>query len=154
MKLWVIAALALLTLAGCTKKAEETMAPGGAPQGRGRFVGVGIYAPSRLWEQLAAEPAADGARPAPTDPAAATLKNDSEIIVVLDSSTGQLRQCGNLSGVCISMRPWAKAGPAPARLLKHEADLQREAEAAEAQEDAAADKAGRARINVRVKEPR
>jgi hypothetical protein len=66
-----------------------------------------------------------------TDPAAATLDDDDHIVVVLDSATGQLRQCGNLSGHCIALNPWAKtatAQGAPAALLKHARQLAEEAE--------------------------
>jgi hypothetical protein len=66
------------------------------------------------------------------DAAAANLGDDSHVIVVVDSRTGEIRQCGNYSGHCIGMNPWA--GPlgqgqaAPVPLTKHAADLAREAE--------------------------
>lgn len=126
-----------LALTGC-QKAEEAAAEAGVRSGaKGRFVGIGVYAPGRLWEELA--------RPTPAippDPAAATLKDDDHIIVVVDTATGELRQCGNLSGHCLTSNPWAKATPtqpAPAALLKHldaartedEARFRAEAEAAQ-----------------------
>ena len=66
------------------------------------------------------------------DAAAANLGDDDHVIVVVDSRTGEIRQCGNYSGHCIGMNPWA--GPlgqgqaAPVPLTKHAADLAREAE--------------------------
>lgn len=136
MKVWILAAsLAALALGACQKKAEWPAAAADVFKGhgaRGRYVAVGIYAPGVLWEQLAPAPAADGA-PAP-DPAGATLKDDDQIIVTLDSASGELRQCGNLSGHCIGFNPWAKplrAGQsAPTALQKHMQQLQEEADAA------------------------
>jgi hypothetical protein len=121
MKVWIIAgAVAALSLGGCQK------APGGAassltPQSKGRYVGVGLFPAGRMWEQVVvADPAKDSAaRPA----------DDEEIIVVLDSTTGELRQCGNLSGACIGMNPWAKPASqmAPTALVKHAQQLDDEA---------------------------
>jgi hypothetical protein len=63
----------------------------------------------------------------PKDPKAAGLADDSEIIVVLDSLTGEVRQCGNRSGRCLAMNPWrSPAATAPAALDKHAADLANE----------------------------
>lgn len=103
-------------LAGC-QKAGEAAPEAGKPGARGRYVGVGIYRAEAMWGQLAS--------PAPTtkpDPAAATLADDDHVIVVVDTATGEMRQCGNLSGHCITSNPWAKATsaqPAPAAVLKH-----------------------------------
>lgn len=124
MKMLVLA-VATLAVAGCQKTHEGLSgASGGA---RGRYVGVGIYSPGQLWAELI-RPATAAA-----DPAQATLADDEEIIVVLDSGTGELRQCGNLSGHCIGFNPWtaslAKGQGMPAQLLKHARDLAAEAEA-------------------------
>jgi hypothetical protein len=90
--------------------------------GHGRYTGVGLYPADGVWSQVA------GAQ-ASKDPAAARLDDDQQIIVVLDSQTGELRQCGNLSGYCVGMNPWARpAGPTPARLAKHAAQLSQENE--------------------------
>ena len=136
----VLAVLLVSTaLAGCNRPAADEADRDGA--GRGRFVGVGIYSPGAMWEQLAAPAARSSA-------AAATLQDDDEIIVVMDSKTGELRQCGNLSGHCIAFNPWAKPlGPgqhAPVQVLKHAQQLAADAEAeSETQSDAAAQAATR-----------
>lgn len=122
----VTAALAALAMAGCQKASEP--APRPSAGAKGRYVGVGIYAPGQMWEQLV--------RPVDraVDPTGATLRDDEQIIVVLDSATGELRQCGNLSGHCIGLNPWARPLPAgdglPAALRKHAQELSAEAEAA------------------------
>jgi hypothetical protein len=70
----------------------------------------------------------------PGNPAAATTADDSQIIVVVDSNSGEIRQCGNLSGHCIGMNPWANAlgqdRAAPVALDAHEIDLTRAENAA------------------------
>jgi hypothetical protein len=104
-------------LGGCDRGPPER-APHGP--GQGRYLGVGIYDAGTLWqEQANAEP--------PKDPKAATLADDTEIVVVVDSATGEVRQCGNFSGRCLAMNPW-RGGPAPAAFEKHAADLARESQ--------------------------
>ena len=124
----IASAVAALGLAGCQKAGENAPAAT-APHGKGRYMGVGIYSPSRMWEQVAV-PEGES----PRGPTAATPADDDEIIVVLDSNTGDLRQCGNLSGACITMNPWAKplaaSRVAPVILGKHAAQLNEEAETA------------------------
>lgn len=117
-----------LALGGCQKMSEAGPTVASSP--RGRFVAVGTYTPGQVWAHLA--------RPKPTeapDPAAARLDDDEQIIVVMDSATGELRQCGNLSGHCLALNPWAKDAStqgAPATLLKHAQELNREAAVAPA----------------------
>ena len=137
------AAVAALTVGGCTRK-DEAASPSAGPLHRGRFSAVGLYAPGQMWRQLAASaPTKDGP---PADPAAASLDDDEQILVVLDSATGEVRQCGNLSGRCIAMNPWSKpvggAPAAPAALLKHAGQLQAEWEKAHPPAD----------VHVRVEE--
>ena len=122
MKTWWFLVFAAVSLAACQK-------PGGPVEAgntyRGRYAGVGIYTPGEMWPQLA-RPAAG------SDPAAATLEDDEQVIVVVDTKTGEVRQYGNLSGHCLAMDPWSKPASvqgAPAPLLKHARDLAREAEA-------------------------
>lgn len=111
MKAWIVlGALACLILAGC-QKAEVRAANVFGSSARGRYLGVAVYTPGRMWEQIARAGA-------PSDAAAATLRDDEQVIVVVDSATGELRQCGNLSGFCIAMNPWSKS-VAPTALLKH-----------------------------------
>ena len=133
MKAWfVVAGLAAVLLGACQKKAEAPatgLFGGNGP--RGRYVAVGLYSPGQMWAHL--KPAPAPAEP-PADPDAATLADDEQIIVVMDSATGELRQCGNLSSHCIGFNPWAKplgaTQSAPVQLLKHAQQLHEEAEAA------------------------
>jgi hypothetical protein len=127
----VFAVAALVALAGCQKADDRAAGPGGFLHPFGRFGSVGLYAPGRMWRELRQAHAA-------ADPATAVLRDDDTIIVTIDSRTGELRQCGNLSGYCIAMNPWAQpaASTGPAPLLKHAEQLE--------QEDAAAMRAGQA----------
>lgn len=131
MKAWVVlGALACLAVTGCQKKGEAPAANMFGSSPRGRYLGVAVYSPGPMWEQVARAGA-------PSDAAAATLKDDEQVIVVVDSATGELRQCGNLSGFCIAMNPWSKSvaptGGAPTSLLKHAQQLDDE-DAARAKE--------------------
>ncbi len=107
-------------VAACTKKAEAPAAP--AHDGvfakfgqKGRYVGVGLYVPGAAWTRL--EPPQPTPAAAAPNPRQAGLQDDEVVIVVADTATGELRQCGNLSGHCVTLRPWAKpaetSGPAP-----------------------------------------
>jgi hypothetical protein len=112
----LIAFMASAALSACGDAPDR----GGAAHHGGRFFGIGVYVPGALWQRQAGV-----ARPA--DNAAATIADDEQIIVVVDSQTGEVRQCGNLSGHCITLNPWAGTpSGAPARLSAHAADLERE----------------------------
>ncbi len=117
MKAWPVIAAAL-ALAACQKKEEAPAAPALDNYGRatGRFLALGHFEPGRLWREVARAP---GSR----DPTAARPDDDEKVIAVVDSRTGEVRQCGNLSGACISFNPWmtpADALPqAPVQLRKH-----------------------------------
>ena len=109
------------TLAACNKTDDVSASP---QHGGGRFYGIGIYPVDELWsQQTGTKSSADAAK--------ATLSDDAQIIVVVDSRTGEVRQCGNQSGHCTSLNPWAghpsSSQVAPVSLTKHAADLQREA---------------------------
>jgi hypothetical protein len=94
----VAAATAMAGLGGC-KKADWS--PLGNSGHQGRYVGVGLYGPGKQWTRMvAAQQLADDARAHPID--------DQIVIVVADSQTGELRACGDLTGYCIGMNPWAK----------------------------------------------
>ena len=114
-----------VALGGCNK-ADGSPVAGNAFSPRGHFVGVGIYTPGPMWTQLTRAAAS-------THPAAANPEDDEQVIVVLDSKTGELRQCGNLSGHCITMNPWSSRLPlaqqSPVTVLKHARQLAEEAEA-------------------------
>lgn len=118
MKLMIgIATGAALALSGCGKRAIDP--PGGPPHGR--YVGVGHFSPGPVWAEIAHATQ-------PKDDAAARLKDDEQIIVVMDSETGEVRQCGNLSGVCVAMNPWSKpvapSETAPVLVAKHADQIQ------------------------------
>jgi len=98
----------------------------------GRYAGIGTFEPGRMWTQVTGAPVSK-------DPKVATLADDEHIIVVLDSHTGEVRQCGDHSGVCIAMNPWSGNGApivAPTPLIKHALDLDAEAKA-ESEKDSA-----------------
>jgi hypothetical protein len=82
----------------------------------GRYVGIGIYEPQAPWTKMVAAAAAK-----PT--AAAQPIDDQAIVVVEDSDTGEVRACGDMTGYCIGMKPWAKplgaAQIAPINLSEH-----------------------------------
>ncbi len=127
MKASCLAVPLMLALAGCQAQPEQTGYAAGQPN-RGRYVGIGIYNAGPLWPKLKL---ADPSKDKPIDAAAPTLADDSTIIVVVDSQTGEIRQCGDMSGYCTRSNPWSKSAlGAPVSLTKHAADLQRD-EAAE-----------------------
>ncbi len=114
------AAIALLCgallLAGCHRVSQ-------APEDRsphGRFGGIGIYDAGRMWRQMATHDT--------KDPALAKLADDEHIIVVIDSHTGEVRQCGDHSGQCVAMNPWAGSGVPglPIPVTMHAAELDAE----------------------------
>ena len=110
----------LTALAACNKQEAANGMEGKSP---GRYAGIGTFSAGRLWQHMTGVPDAK-------DPKAAELADDEHVIVVLDSHTGEVRQCGDHSGVCVAMNPW-KSQPivAPMSLDKHAAELDREAEA-------------------------
>jgi len=111
--------LAAASLTGCGQPEAADNAHRGD-----RYLGIGVYSAGGLWQHLIR-------KDAPKDRQAATLSDDDRIIVTVDSHTGEIRQCGNFSGYCVSSNPWkGHAPPAPASLSKHAADLAKEHEAA------------------------
>jgi len=122
----------LLILAACLSGCNQTPAYNGTEATEhhgGHYLGIGVYPVSDLWQHLAL-PTRN------TDPHAAMLADDTQVIVVVDSNSGEIRQCGNMSGHCIGMNPWAAAlgqgRAAPVALDAHQADLAREAQQNEA----------------------
>jgi hypothetical protein len=115
MRIWVAVGVAPLMLVSACQKAEDIGSSTGSGP-RGRYAGVGVYEAGRMWPQLVRAGA-------PQDAAGATLKDDEKIIVVIDARTGELRQCGNLSGYCVGMNPWSRplgtGQAAPAPVAKH-----------------------------------
>jgi hypothetical protein len=110
--------VAALMLGGCQRAASPA---DGSPQPHhGRYAGVGLYAADPLWSRMKIPDK-------PKDESSATTADDQTIIVVVDSETGEIRQCGNMSGYCVGMNPWAgplgKERSAPASLSQHLADM-------------------------------
>ena len=112
----ILLGLTLLGLAGCHKYATAEF---GGAHPHGRYAGIGLFEPSKLWAKVQGDDS--------KDPAAAKLEDDEIVIVVVDSETGEVRECGNYSGRCLSMNPWTKAvGPqqhTPVRVDAHAAEL-------------------------------
>jgi hypothetical protein len=110
-----VALCSLLT--GCGQ--SPTASPVGG-RNQGRYAGIGVFEAGRLWSQMTVAKAS-------RDPATATIADDEHVIVVVDSYTGEVRQCGDHSGYCVAMNPWNGIGPTvpvlPANLVKHAADL-------------------------------
>ena len=122
-----IALAATLALVACKKSepADEDLV--GRTGHGSRYVGIGIYSINELWKQLVQQEPPKGAPP--RNPQSAVLADDTEIIVTVDSHTGEVRQCGNYSGYCVSSNPWkVAAASSPAALTKHAADFDRERE--------------------------
>ena len=115
--------VAAAALSGCGEKANVD--EDGASARHGRYLGIGIFPASDLWSHMA-----EG--DAPKDAAAASTADDDHIIVVVDSVSGEVRECGDFSGRCVSMNPWTKAiaasQAAPVTLTKHAAQIAKEAE--------------------------
>lgn len=106
-KVGLVLAVGALTLAGCHRIV------GGEAAHQGRYLGVGVYPAGAMWSQIVVS--------APADPKVAGLKDDEQVIVVVDSRTGEVRQCGALSGYCIRLDPWARqaAQASPVVVVKH-----------------------------------
>lgn len=83
-----------LALAGCK---PQTSASGQTHHGR--YVGIGLYFPGEGWKRIV--DAAQSKLAGKAGPA-----DDEQVIVVVDSDTGEIRQCGALSGYCVGMKPW------------------------------------------------
>ena len=103
----------MILVTGCNSQPDSASAPGRAA---GRYAGIGVFDAGRLWAQMAGSPKADGP--------AARIADDEHVIVVVDSHTGEIRQCGDHSGYCVATNPWsASAVGLPVKLAKHAADL-------------------------------
>jgi hypothetical protein len=92
--------IGLLFLTACLAGCGGPVSDGPGPQQGGRYAGIGLYGAGDMWQRLVAASR-------PQDAAAASLRDDEMVIVVVDSRTGEVRQCGNLSGHCIGSNPWA-----------------------------------------------
>jgi hypothetical protein len=136
-----------MILAASLASCGDTPDHAGPPVPPGRYLGIGVYPAGSLWSRmvLASRPRSD---------AAATLADDEQVIVTVDSHTGEVRQCGNLSGHCIALNPWAapleRNQAAPVNLDAHAADLANSAEA----DSAANENAAGIPSNAAAAEPR
>lgn len=108
-------------LSGCQRSDGEY---GDSPRTQGHYAGIGTFDAGRMWSQAAGVAASK-------DPAAAKLSDDEHVIVVVDTRTGEVRQCGDHSGLCVAMNPWSGAAglTAPIKLEKHAAELEAEDQA-------------------------
>lgn len=125
-------------LCGC---GDAAMTADSGPRNPGRYAGIGTFNAGRLWAEMAGVEA-------PSDSEAARLEDDEHVIVVVDSHTGEVRQCGDYSGVCVVMNPWSGRGSrnaVPVRLEKHAADLAAEDQASVQEAAPATDEAVPAR---------
>ena len=119
MRAGIILLMGCVMLAGCE---DHGAVSGPGPKSPGRYSGIGTFDAGRLWREMA------GAA-APANPQSAKLEDDEHVIVVVDSHSGEVRQCGDHSGFCVTMNPWAGNAPraaAPVALKRHAAELDRE----------------------------
>jgi hypothetical protein len=117
MKL-IFTVLACLALGGC-ERADQVSADARQSVAKGRYSGVGVFDAGRLWGKMIVPQGKN-------DEVAARLTDDEHIIVVVDSQTGEVRQCGDHTGYCVSISPWnaanASAPVLPAKLSVHDED--------------------------------
>jgi hypothetical protein len=104
MKL-VLIGFACIALAGCTKM-DESAGETQRSAAKGRYAGVGVFDAGRLWGKMIVPPGKG-------DDSTARLADDEHVIVVVDSQTGEVRQCGDHSGYCVSIAPWSAANSTP-----------------------------------------
>lgn len=119
--IWIMALVGSICVAGCQPKnntAEDAAADGigAAFAPHNRYTGIGVYSPGERWTKMVV------ANP-PKDATIARIADDEHVIVVVDGKTGEVRQCGDLSGYCIAMNPWSKpllpGQRAPIALTEH-----------------------------------
>lgn len=117
MRATIVVTLAFgILLSSCNQSPVPTS---GGPRNQGRFAGIGVFDAGRLWAEMTASTSK-------ADAALARIEDDEHVIVVLDSHTGEVRQCGDHSGYCVAMNPWSGKGAQnilPVKLTKHASDL-------------------------------
>jgi hypothetical protein len=90
--------LALASLCGCGHRDGGGISRSAR---HGRYAGIGVFDAGVLWSKMAI----------PNKPAAAqaaTTADDEHIIVVVDTDTGEVRECGDHSGYCTAIDPWTQ----------------------------------------------
>jgi hypothetical protein len=112
--------LGVLSLTALVAACHASSLPSPTAENRGRYAGIGVFNAGRLWAQMKSSPIS-------ADPAEARLADDEHVIVVVDSHTGEVRQCGDHSGYCIAMNPWTRPQGSntalPVKLSKHAAEV-------------------------------
>ena len=99
MKHNAVFGLAVFALCGCDRAATFA---GLSDDAHAHYASIGIYAPGESWPRIAGPQQAKSGAPAiPLD--------DQAIFVVMNSRTGEIRACGDLTGYCIGMNPWKSA---------------------------------------------
>lgn len=124
MQKFVLLAI-VCALAGC----DQHDASSAGPKSPGRYAGIGTFDAGRLWQEMKGPSMSQ-------DKSAASLADDEHVIVVLDSHTGEIRQCGDHTGFCVAMNPWAtgaRTAATPVILGQHAADLAAQDKAAVAE---------------------
>jgi hypothetical protein len=110
----ILAVFAAQAAAGCHPEAAGWFGGPGASQGR--YAGIGIYSPAQAWTRMVAAQQAK-------ETSAARTVDDQAIIVTVDSQTGEVRSCGDMTGYCVGMNPWktalASSQLAPIHLTQH-----------------------------------
>jgi hypothetical protein len=133
----VASMIALFALGGCHSASDVGSL---RPARHGRYAGIGVFDVGPLWSKMAVPKPAAGQQ-------AATTADDEHVIVVVDTDTGEVRECGDLSGTCAAFNPWTSviAPPqrAPVPLTAHAADLAANSTDAEPANNAEAEPAKR-----------
>lgn len=93
----IVAVLPIMLLTGC--KLAQAGAAMDADTSRGRYSGIGTFDAGELWRRMKDVPESQAED-------AARISDDEHVIVVVDTRTGEVRQCGDHSGYCVAMNPW------------------------------------------------
>jgi hypothetical protein len=144
MRGYVVAAMVVLVLgsSACRRKADADADSSAArepdPAGRAGptgYVGVGIYTPSLAWQRLVEASAQPNA-------ALARKVDDQVVIVVQNSRNGDIRACGDMTGYCVGMNPWARPPSqlTPVSLTDHQPTEEEQAAAQKQTDEAEAKK--------------
>ena len=99
----IVVSFACVATAGCRKM--ELAAGSDTVAAHGRFAGVGVTDAGVRWSR-----AIIANRPAKDSDAAKTVLDD-HVIVVVDTATGAIRQCGDISGYCIGEKTLDPTSP-------------------------------------------
>lgn len=117
-RFFILAVISSLAITACGRTEEAS--DSGSGSARGRYAGVGVFDAGRLWSKMIVPTTQQ-------DDSSARLSDDEHVIVVVDSQTGEVRQCGDHSGYCIGVSPWGTKDGAtpllPAKLSAHSEDL-------------------------------